>query len=158
PLAFTTRPRPIPPVPPNPTLIAHPQYPGYGYFPSDPTYLYRLPQSPSVAVAGPPRIAPDAPAQTSTAQISIDVVNAGRPGAEVDDIIARAAHRIEGGGRHSLAVGSTSTIPYDRGDGLGTQRYALSAGVYEFRPTASGWALFKHRSVRADGREQPTRR
>jgi hypothetical protein len=63
PLAFTTHPQRIPPVPPDPTLIAHPQYPGYGYFPSDPSHLYRLPQPASVAGAGTSAAASAVPAR-----------------------------------------------------------------------------------------------
>ena len=142
PLAFTTHPQPIPRVPTNPVLIAHPQYSGYGYFPSDPNHLYRLPQVASLANAETSGGASAAPA---SAQVPIEIVNAGRSGTNVDCVIDGVAYRIEGGRRQKLAVGPASTITYDRGGGLGEQRYSLSAGVYEFRPGDLGWALFRVR-------------
>jgi hypothetical protein len=54
PLAFYPYSAPGAPVPPAPALIAHPQYPSCGYFPSDPNHLYRLPQPASVTSAGVP--------------------------------------------------------------------------------------------------------
>lgn len=145
PLAFTTHPQRIPPVAPNPALILHPQYPGYGYFPSDPSHLYRLPQPASVTSAETPGGASPAPAPAATAEIPIEVVNAGRPGTNVDYIIDGVAYKVEGGRRQKLAVGPASTIAYDRGGGLGEQLYSLPAGVYEFRPADSGWAFVKLR-------------
>lgn len=146
PLTFTTHPQPIPPVPDNPSLIAHPQYPGYGYFPSDPTHLYRLPQPASLLSAeASPGASPgraSAPA-SATAPLSVEIVNAGRPGEPVRCVIDGVAYTIEGGGRRKLTAGASSTIAYDRGGGLGEQRYSLSAGTYEFRPGDSGRAFFQ---------------
>jgi hypothetical protein len=129
---FAPLPPRTPPVPPNPTLIPHPQYHGYGYFPSDPTHLYRLPETaaPGGTTAAPP-------------QASIEVVNAGGPGTAVDFSIDDATYRVEGGRQQAIGVGPSSTIRYDRGGGLGSQRYALSAGRYEFRPGEAGWVLMK---------------
>jgi hypothetical protein len=144
PLGFYPLPPPSPPVPPTPSLIAHPQYPGYGYFPSDPNHLYRLSPLVPVTSAG---ISGDAstvrvPAVTAAHNL-IEIVNTGPPGTNVDYFINGVAYRIEGGGRQKLDVGPRSTVAYDRGSRVGKQRYSLSAGVYEFRPRDSGWALFK---------------
>jgi hypothetical protein len=149
PLGFYRLPPPTPPVPPTPALIAHPQYPGYGYFPSDPYHLYRLPPPASATNAV-------APADGSTvrdpaaaaAHIPIEIVNAGRPGTNVECVIDGVAYQIEGGGRQKLDVGPKATVAYDRGSGLGTQRYALAAGMYEFRPSEVGWGLFKVSQMR----------
>ena len=136
---------PLPPrapaVPPNPMLIPHPQYPGFGYFASDPTYLYRLPQTaaPAGVAAG------TAPTVATSERISIEIVNAGRSGTTIDYAIDGVAYRTEGGQHQRLVVGPASTITYDRGNSLGEQRYALLAGIYEFRPADSGWSLVRLR-------------
>jgi hypothetical protein len=145
PLAFTTSPQPIPRVPPNPAPIPHPQYPGYGYFPSDPDHLYRLPQPAYSANAQASGGASAPPAPAPAAPVAIEIVNAGRPGVFVDYVVDGVAYKIEGGRRQQLAVGPASTIAYDRGGGLDPRRYSLSAGVYEFRPGDSGWDFFKIR-------------
>ena len=135
------------PVPPSPTLIAHPQYPGYGYFPSDPNYLYRLPAPASVANAGTSgdasTVPVPAPAPMPGARTPIEIVNAGPPGTTVDYFVDGVAYRIEGGDRQTLYVAPRSTVAFNRGSGFIKERYLLSAGVYEFRPVASGWAFFK---------------
>ncbi len=132
PNAFTTHVKAIPPVEPNPILTPHPQYPGYGSFTADPGHLYRLPAT-----------SPAASAPACAGQLSIEIVNAARPGTSVDYVIDGVAHRIEGGGRQTRAVGPSSTIAYDRGGGQGGRRYSLSAGTYEFRPGDPGWDFFR---------------
>ena len=81
PLAFVPLPPRTPPVPENPALIAHPQYPGYGYFPSDPNHLYRLPQAAAVTGAGALADASSGAVSTATiaAPLSIEIRSAGRP-------------------------------------------------------------------------------
>lgn len=139
PLAFTTHPQAIPPVPADPAPIPHPQYPGYGYFPSDPDHLYRLPQPAA------PTVGAETSADASAAPASVEIVNAGPPGETVAYVVDGDAHQIEGSRSRTIAVGPDSTIAFDRGAGMGTQRYSLSAGVYEFRPGDSGWAFFRLR-------------
>jgi hypothetical protein len=145
PLGFYPLPPRGAPVPPNPALIAHPQYPGYGYFTSDPDHLYRLPQPVSVTNAGTRSDGSTirAPAATASARAPIEIINAGPPGASVEYFVDGVAYQIEGGARQKLDVGPRSTVAYHRASGLGKWRYSLSAGVYEFRPVDSGWALFK---------------
>jgi len=104
--------------------------------------LYRLPQAASGSGAGTSADAPNSPAPAS-AQFSVEIKNAGQPGAYVDFFIDGAAYRIDGGERQKLSVSPGAKVAYDRGGGLGTQRYSLSAGVYEFRPGESGLALVK---------------
>lgn len=138
PLAFTTHPQRIPPVPADPVLTPHPQYPGYGYFPSDPGHLYRLPQP-----ASPTADTPTSPGASAATPLFVEIVNAGPPGEAVAYLVDGVVHRVEGGRRERIAIGPDSTIAFDRGGGLGTQRYRLSAGVYEFRSGESGWAFFR---------------
>jgi hypothetical protein len=155
PLGFYQLPPRNPPVPPSPALIPHPQYPGYGYFPSDPDHLYRLPQPSSDASASAsadpstptPRSTAIAPAATAPAPLQrpiiIEIVNAGPPETNVYYAVDGVLYQIEGGQRQKIQVSPSSTVAYDPGGGLGTRRYSLSAGVYEFRPGDSGLALFK---------------
>jgi hypothetical protein len=140
---------PMPPraaqVPVNPSLIPHPQYPGYGYFPSDPDHLYRLPEGATGTTEGATAAASTAGAADGTrgARMSIEIVNTAPAGTTVTFFINGVAYQIEGGGRRKLDVRPRSTIAYDRIGGLGRWRYTLSSGVYEFQPLESGWALFK---------------
>ncbi len=146
-------PRPQP-IPLGATLIAHPQYPGYGYDPSNPTQLYRLPQSASLPSPGPSQggsagsVPPSTLGAAATpAQVSVVIINAGQTGIAIDYVVDRVAYKTESGQRRRLDVSPTSTILYNCGGDLGEQRYALSAGVYEFRSIDTGWALFKLQST-----------
>lgn len=120
------------PLPMGATLVPHPQYPGYGYLPTDPTQLYRLPAP-----------AADAPGDPASGRVPVEIRNSGPPGTAVTYEVDGVAYRTEGGGVRKLVVDPKSTIRYDRGLGLGDQRYALSAGAYEFRSGTGGLALFK---------------
>jgi hypothetical protein len=145
-------PRPQP-IPLDATLIPHPQYPGYGYYPSSPTQLYPLPQPVSLPGPGPSGGLPAGPASGSTtapAQVSVVIVNAGQAGTAIDYVIDGVAYKTEGGQNQRLAVGPASTIVYERGRDLGEQRYRLSSGVYEFRSSETGRALFKLRPTTRD--------
>jgi hypothetical protein len=143
----------VPPrIPLGETLIAHPQYPGYGYYPSNPTQLYQLAQpgslpdpqpSEGVSAGSAPGLPPGA--TTTPAQFPVVIVNAGQPGTAIDYVIDGVAYKTETGQQQGLAVSPGSTILYNRGGNLGQQRYALSAGVYEFQSSDTGWALFKLR-------------
>lgn len=78
---------------------------------------------------------------------SIAIVNAEPAGADVAFAIDGVAHQAAGGSRQDFAVAPNSTITYDAGGSLGQRRYRLSPGVYEFRSTAEGWALYKRSST-----------
>ena len=114
-------------------LIAHPQYPGYGYTAADPTRLYLIPQS------GPIPATPTARGP----KVPITIRNAAPAGAGVDFTIDGTTRQAASGQSQQLDVGPTSEVTYDRGGSLGVQRYSLSAGTYEFRPSDAGWALYK---------------
>jgi hypothetical protein len=140
------------PIPPGETLIPHPQYPGYGYYPSNPTQLYHLPQQVRFSNPGPAEGASVGSASGTTpgvpatpAQVPVVIVNAGQSGTAVDYVVSGVIYKAESGQQQRLEVSPGSTIHYDRGGNLGEQRYALSAGVYEFRSSDAGWALFKLR-------------
>ena len=140
--------------PPGEALIAHPRYPGYGYFLSDPTRWYQLPQPVSSPRPGPSGPAPagsfggSTPAAGAGATLAlafVEIVNAGPEGTAVEYVIDGVAYKAVRGQHERRAVGSASIIRYDRGGAFGVKRYALSAGVYEFRPSDTGWALVKIR-------------
>jgi hypothetical protein len=132
-------------VAPGETLVAHPQYPGYGYYPSNPAQLYQLPQAASDPSAG---AAPE--------QVAVVIVNAGEPGTAVEYVVDGLSYKSESGQQQRLVVRPRSAIVYDRGGELGAQRYTLSAGVYEFRSGTDGWALFKLKATaRDDAGESP---
>ena len=83
---------------------------------------------------GPMTVAPTFP---------ITIVNAGPSGAGVDFAIDGVAHQVPAGSRQDFAVAPDSIITYDGGGSLGRRRYQVSPGLYEFRSTAEGWALYK---------------
>ncbi len=126
-------------IPVGETLVAHPQYPGYGYYPSNTAQLYRLPQAANDPSAG---AAPEL--------VAVVIVNAGEPGTAVEYIVDGLTYKIESGQQQRLVVRPRSSIVYDRGGELGAQRYTLSAGVYEFRSGTHGWAIFKLKATARD--------
>ncbi len=73
----------------------------------------------------------------------ITIVNAEKAGPGVTFAINGVAHEAAAGSRQDLAVAPDSIITYDSGGSLGQRRYQISAGVYEFRSTPEGWALYK---------------
>ena len=75
--------------------------------------------------------------------ITITIVNAEQAGAGVAFSIDGITHQAPAGSRQDLAVAPDSHITFDAGGSLGQRRYRLSPGVYEFRSTAEGWALYK---------------
>jgi hypothetical protein len=91
---------------------------------------------------------PSRPVQTQgtmavTPTVSITIVNAGPAGASIAFAIDGVAYQAAGGSRQDLVVAPDSIITYDGGGSIGPRRYRISTGLYEFRPTAEGWALYK---------------
>jgi hypothetical protein len=103
-------------------------YPPGGRPTLDPNY------SPTVPTPGPMAAVPTIP---------ITIVNAGPAGANVSFAIDGVSHETAGGTRQDLTVDPNSIITYDGGGSLGKRRYQISPGVYEFRSTSEGWALYK---------------
>jgi hypothetical protein len=148
---------PTPPLPQpsavRSALLPHPQYPGFGYDPSNPTQLYPLAQPGPVLNPAPggeasSNSAPGStPGTTTRAQVSVVIRNPEQTGVAVNYLVDGVTFKTEVGGLQRLVVGHSSTIRYDRGGAFGVQRYALSAGEYEFRSSDTGWALVKLRST-----------
>jgi hypothetical protein len=107
----------------------------------------RVPQYTS----GPMRMPPpaptyptDAPTPGSTsATQTITIVNAQPAGAGVSFSIDGIPHQVAGGSRLELPVLPDSNITYEGGGSIGPREYRISPGVYEFRSTAEGLALYK---------------
>jgi hypothetical protein len=151
-----------PPLPlPQPTglsavLVPHPQYPGYSYYPSAPAQLYQLPQPLPVLNPAPGDVEPSSsapgstPETTTRAQVSVVILNPEHTRVAVNYVVDGVTYKTESGGLQRLVLGLSSTIRYDRGGDFGVQRYGLSAGVYEFRSSDTGWALVKLRPSRGE--------
>jgi hypothetical protein len=75
--------------------------------------------------------------------IGITILNAGPAGASIAYTIDGIARESAGGSRRDLIVAPGSTITYDGGGTLGRRQYRLSPGLFEFRSTAEGWALYQ---------------
>jgi hypothetical protein len=91
----------------------------------------------------PPQYVPTPGPMATAPTISITIVNAERAGAGVAFDIDGITHQAPVGSRQDLAVAPDSSISYDGGGSVGQRRYRLAPGVYEFRSTAEGWALYK---------------
>jgi hypothetical protein len=75
--------------------------------------------------------------------IPITIINAEPAGDGITFAIDGITRRAPAGSRQELAVAPNSHISYDSGGSLGERRYLISPGLYEFRSTAEGWALYK---------------
>jgi hypothetical protein len=140
---------------PGASLTPHPQYPGYGYYPSDPTQLYVLPQP----APSPPANTTQESSGASTAspppsvRVSVTILNSAETGGPVNYVVEGAVYTTESGESQRILVSPSSAILYDRGAEFGVQRYTLSSGVYEFRVSEKGWALYKLAPPREPERE-----
>lgn len=114
-------------------------------------YPLRIDCESNAAIAEVARPAPDpdpfrpaqTPGPTAAPTIPITIVNAGPAGGIVTFTINDIAHQVAGGSRQDLVVAPDSIIGFDGGGSLGRRRYRIAPGLYEFRSTAEGWALYK---------------
>jgi hypothetical protein len=91
----------------------------------------------------PPQYVPTPGPMATAPTIPITIVNAETAGAGVAFAIDGVTHQAPAGSRQDLAVAPDAHITYDGGGSLGQRRYRISPGLYEFRLTAEGWALYK---------------
>jgi len=120
------------------------QYPGFYPIRTDAVSWAAIAQAASpTQVPNPQRPAPTPGPMAAAPTISITIVNAEPAGAGVAFAIDGVAHQAPAGSRQDLAVAPDSNITYDGGGSLGQRRYRISPGLYEFRSTAEGWALYK---------------
>jgi hypothetical protein len=94
-------------------------------------------------VPNPQRAAPIPDPMFAAPTVPITIVNAEQAGDGVDFAIDGVAHQAAAGSRQDLTVAPGSHITFDSGGSLGKRRYLISSGLYEFRSTANGWALYK---------------
>lgn len=129
---------PGPRIPRGATLVPRPQYPGYGYDPLNPNQVSALPQQPSAMA---PAISGGGP--VAAGLVSVAIGNAGPAGTAIDYVVDGVAYRTASGQVQPLAVLPTATIRYNRGGGLGEQRYGLAEGRYQFQANDNGWNLYR---------------
>jgi hypothetical protein len=91
----------------------------------------------------PPQYVPTPVPMAAAPTITITIVNAQKAGAGIAFSIDGIPYQAPAAWRHDLTVAADSNISYDAGGSLGHGRYRLAPGVYEFRLTAEGWALYK---------------
>ncbi len=91
----------------------------------------------------PPQSVPTPGPMAAASTISITIINAEPSGPGVAFAIDGVTHQASAGSRQDLAVAPGSIITYDGGGSLGRRRYLISPGLYEFRSTTEGWALYK---------------
>ncbi len=148
------------------SLVPHPQYPGYFYYPTQPGQLYYYPQSSAVppqvpvsptfvgppspssagigpvggpAVANPATYNVSPPLRTITVLIS----NPAETGVPINFAVDGTAYSVPSGYTQKVTATASSVVEFDRGDLFGDGRYGLSDGGYEFRYTDKGWELYK---------------
>jgi hypothetical protein len=91
----------------------------------------------------PPQSVPSSGRMAVAPMISITIVNAEPGGAGIAFAVDGIAHEVIPDSRLDLTVAANSIITYDGGGSLGKRRYRISPGLYEFRSTAQGLALYK---------------
>ncbi len=75
--------------------------------------------------------------------LSVTILNAETAGTGVVFAIDGVVYHAPIHSRQDLVASPDSILTYDSGGSLGLRRYRISPGIYEFRPTTAGWALYK---------------
>ena len=120
------------------------QYPDFYPIRTDPVSCAAIAQATHPTPSPYPRQYSPTLGQTAPApKIAITIVNAEPTGAGIAFSIDGITHQAPAGSRQDLAVAPNAHITYDSGGPPGERRYLISTGVYEFRSTAEGWALYK---------------
>ena len=121
------------------------QYPAFYPIRTDPVSAAAIAQAATpTRVPNPQRPAPTPGPMDIARAITITVANAEPAGgADIAFAIDGVPHQVLAGSRRDLRVAPGSRITYDAGGSLGQRRYLISPGLYEFRSTAEGWALYK---------------
>jgi hypothetical protein len=124
------------------------QYPCFYPIRTDECSLEAIAQAATPTVVLNPQRPASTPVPMSIApSILITIVNTEPAGSGIAFAIDGVAHQAPAGSRQDLAVPPGSYITYDAGGSLGQHRYLISPGLYEFRSTAEGWALYKQAST-----------
>ncbi|HUY36227.1 MAG TPA: hypothetical protein VMV69_26050 [Pirellulales bacterium] len=84
------------------------------------------------------------------------LVNPKKSGANVRYVVNGDAYAMEPGMSQSLPAGTRWIVEFDRGGNVGSTKYTLSDGTFEFAPSDAGWDLFQHRfDVTIDNTRNP---
>jgi hypothetical protein len=116
-------------------LVAVPDRPGYFYYPSNPNQLYF--SASAVAASEPMQAKIPEPAR-----IKVLIVNKAKDGRTIRYTVSGTPYEIPPGYMQALDTPAGSVIAYDRGDKVGTERFVLTAGNYEFRTADQGWRFY----------------
>ncbi len=120
------------------------QYPDFYPIRTDAVSLAAIAQATHpIQVPNPQRPALTLGPMAAAPTIPITIVNAEPAGNGIAFAIDGITHQAPAGSRQDLAVAPDSHISYDGGGSLGQRRYLILPGVYEFRSTPEGWALYK---------------
>ena len=120
------------------------QYPDFYPIRTDAVSLAAIVQATHpIQVPNPQRPALTLGPMAAAPTIPITIVNAEPAGNGIAFAIDGITHQAPAGSRQDLAVAPDSHISYDGGGSLGQRRYLILPGVYEFRSTPEGWALYK---------------
>ncbi len=120
------------------------QYPCFYPIRTDPMSCAAIAQATHpIPVPYPPQLLPTLRPMAAARTIPITIVNAAPAGASIAFAIDGITYQAPAGSRKDLMVGPDSHITYDAGGSLGQRWYLISSGLYEFRSTADGWALYK---------------
>ena len=121
----------------------HPGY-GPGYIPGYPT------PTPGYVPSNPLPETPMDPA------LAIIVTNPEKNGAAISFVAGGQTFTVAPGFQQVVRQAGSVEVRFDRGGALGTARYSLHSGVYQFLVTDEGWNLFrKVYRVTLDNRENP---
>jgi hypothetical protein len=120
------------------------QYPDFYPIRTDPVSRVAIAQATHPTPSPfPPQYVPTPIPMVATSTISITIANAESAGAGITFAIDGITHQAPAGSRQDLAVTPNSYITYDGGGSFGLRRYRIPPGLYEFRSTAEGWALYR---------------
>ncbi len=145
------------------SLVPHPSYPGYYYYPSNPGQLYYYPgQQPAQTTATTATVTPTtytAPATNATPtansnpvasnptpparRVAVSVINPEDYGVDIKFSADGKSYTLPSGYTQNLDLTSTSVVTFDRGSQFGNARYTVSNGAYQFKYTEHGWDLYK---------------
>ena len=123
---------------PTGSLVAIPGRPGYFYYPSNPNQLYYDANAASAAATPEPMQA----RLPEPARIKVLIANTAKDGRAVRYSVSGTDYEVPAGYIQALDAPAGSIIAYDRGDKLGTEKFLLTTGTYEFRTAEQGWRFY----------------
>ncbi|HVC92815.1 MAG TPA: hypothetical protein VND64_03945 [Pirellulales bacterium] len=84
------------------------------------------------------------------------LINPKKSGATVRYVVNGDAYVMEPGMSQALPSGTRWVVAFDRGGSVGSAKYTLAEGTYQFAPTDDGWDLYQRRfDVTIDNARNP---